>query len=271
MLLTMMLHPPNHSFPRPLACILCPWLLLFMLLVQLGCGSGSPLPDNDNPNTNDNIPDNDDQNNNANPNDNDGAPLELTVEIEGLPDDPLAVGATVQLSAVVMDSIGSLTYQWSLDPAGIVSLSDTNIANPIAMALISGQVEVTVLVTDMSADATAQANAFLVVDRGPSPPPEASLSAIDLPPVEADNQLVTLLATVSGPTPVSIVWTPDSDNPLPPEAISFQDTDVTDTMATFTTSPLLNFTYDLSFTVTATYTNGGTLSDEVTITILGGA
>lgn len=249
-----------------------------MLLAGSGCGGGPTPPDNDdqNSNANDNGSSNNNDNHNANgntnsnTNQNDNDNGQLSVEINGVPNDPLAVGAEIELTAVADNNVGAVTYDWNYPATGVITLSEDDVANPTVTALLSGQVQVAVMITDSTTGATAEASVVVVVSREPAPPPEATISATELPPVSGNNQLVTLLATLGGPSPDSVVWTPDADNPLPPEAIAFEDTSEADTMATFITSPLLNFTYTLSFTVTATYSSGGTLSDEVTITILGG-
>lgn len=99
----------------------------------------------------------------------------------------------------------------------------------------------------------------------PVPPSEAIVDAGTDQIVVAD-QGVALLATVRGPIPISVTWAPDPQNPIEP----FDFVDQGGGLATFTTPTLLNFTFNLVFTVTATYSNGSSLSDSVTITIFGG-
>ncbi|MCG3138723.1 MAG: hypothetical protein HJJLKODD_02591 [Phycisphaerae bacterium] len=239
------------------------------LLVGSGCGGsggggggGGGGNSNNNINLNDNLVDN--------INDNDGDD-ELQVQIDGLPAVATPVGEIITIGAVVFGGSGSYDYSWSLDNPLLAAIDDQSNDEVLLTLLADGQLQVSVVVTDQISGVQGQSAGLVLIgfDSG-EPPAEAAIQILDLAPIEPDNQLVTLTAITNGPDPVSITWSTDPVNPLPPDALFFEDLSPDDNYATFYASTLLNFTYDLVFTATATYSNGSTLSDSTTVTIFGG-
>ncbi len=201
-------------------------------------------------------------------NTNDNSAQQLQVQIQGLPAHLPPVGQSVVLSAGVTGSSGTVQYQWTADPPNAVTLTGATTVSVTALVLIQTAVVFRVSASDSATAETAQADATLAVAAAVDPPVEATLSAQPVVPV-GPNVLVTLIAVPGGPPPTSVVWTPHRDNILSPEVLTFIDSDPTDAMAIFFSSDLLMFTYELTFTVTATYENGGTLSDSVTVLVQG--
>lgn len=253
-------------------------MLILWLGVLPGCGGsggvgGLNANDNQNQNQNQNGNENDKQNANPNDNGNDNGgdpppPAELTAEIGGLPPTAANVGDQIQLTAEVTNDVGDLTYEWGVDLEDVAILSAEDVADPVLSALQPGQVAIILAVTDLATGETTKAAAQLVVAGIPEPPPEAAIEVVAVPPVRP-GESVTLQAALSGPAPVSLAWQPDPDNALDADAIFFVD--LGDGFATFIVSDLLNFTYQLSFTITAEYTDGSMLSEELVVTVLGGS
>lgn len=251
------------------------WMLLLSLILLPGCGGsggggGLNGDGNQNQNQNQNGNENDNQNANGNANDNGGGPpppAELTAEIGGLPATAANVGDQIQLTATVANQVGDLTYEWGVDLADVATLSAEGISNPVLSALQPGEVAIILTVTDLATGQMTEAAAQLVVAGTPEPPPEASINVLPVAPVRP-GELVALQATLNGPAPVSLDWLPDPNNDLDADALSFID--LGDGLATFTVSDLLNFTYQLTFTITAAYTDGSMLSEELVVTVFGG-
>ncbi len=248
------------------------WTLALLLGALPGCGGGGGGGGGSNADSNQNQNDNGDgggnANSNVNENDNDNRNGdELTVEIDGLPDTAADLGEQIQLRAVVTNEVGDLEYEWGVDQEELANLSAADIADPILSTQAEGQIEIILAVTDTITGATAKDAAQLVIAGPPEPPDEASIELPDVPPVRP-GEFVTLLAMVAGPVPLSKTWAPDPDNILDAEALFFVDQG--DGIAIFIVSDLLNFTYELTFTFTAEYSNGSTLSDDVVVTVFGG-
>jgi len=250
-----------------------------------GSGGGTSTNDNDNQNqngtdsgngnqnTNSNgtseANDNGDANNNGNGNDN-GGDSTLTVEIGGLPVGELEIGQQIQLRAEVADAVGDLTYEWIVDRDDLATLSATDIADPILTTLGAGLLEIVLAVHD-SAAAGAKAVQQVQIIGPPDPPAEASLSVVPVG-IVGTLEAVSLLATLSGPTPVSASWEPDPHNDFDADTLFFENQDSGDPtliLATLVTTNLLS-TYTLTFTITAVYSNGGSLSEDVVVTVIGG-
>ncbi len=239
---------------------------------QNGIDSGNG---NENTNTNGtgDANDNGDANGNANDNGNDnenGGAGALTAEIGGLPIGDLEVGQQVQLRAEVSNDAGDLTYEWIVDRDDLATLSATDIADPILTTLGAGLLEIVLAVHD-SAAAGAKAVQQVQIIGPPDPPAEASLSVVPVG-IVGTLEAVSLLATLSGPTPVSASWEPDPHNDFDADTLFFENQDSGDPtliLATLVTTNLLS-TYTLTFTITAVYSNGGSLSEDVVVTVIGG-
>lgn len=266
---------PRRDYDRSGLRYLGRGLLILWLGVLPGCGGtggggGSNGADNQNQNGNENDNQNVNGNANGNANDNGGGPpppAELTAEIGGLPAAAADVGDQIQLTATVTNEVGDLTYEWGVDLEDVATLSATDIADPMLSALQPGQVAIILAVTDLATGEMTKAAAQLVIAGTPEPPPEAAIDVLAVPPVRP-GESVTLQATLSGPAPASLDWLPDPDNDLDADALSFID--LGGGLATFIVSDLLNFTYQLGFTITAAYTDGSMLSEELVVTVFGG-
>ena len=236
---------------------------------QNGTDSGGG---NQNANTNGsgNANDNGDVNGDGNGNSNGNEDV-LTAEIGGLPVGDLAIGQQIQLRADVTNDAGDLTYEWIVDRDDLATLSATDIADPILTTLGEGLVEIVLAVTDSAAADGAKAVQQVQIVGAPDPPAEASLSVVPVPPVQA-LQSVSLIANLSGPTPVSASWEPSPDNIFDADTLFFENQDSGDPTLILATLVTANFPtlYQLTFTITAVYSNGGSLSEEVVLTVMGG-
>jgi len=250
-----------------------------------GSGGGTSTNDNDNQNqngtdsgngnqnTNSNgtgeANDNGDANNNGNGNDN-GGDSTLTVEIGGLPVGELEIGQQIQLRAEVADAVGDLTYEWIVDRDALATLSATDIADPILTTLGAGLVEIVLAVHDSAAEGAKAVQQIEIVG-APDPPAEASLSVVPVAPVQVLED-VSLIANLGGPTPVSVSWEPSPDNIFDADTLFFENQDSGDPTLILATLVTASFPtlYQLTFTITAVYSNGGSLSEDLVITVMGG-
>ena len=264
------------------------------LSLHVGCGGsgggGTSTNDNDNQNQNGtdsgggnqnaNTNGNDDANGNGNANDNgnangngneNGGEAVLTVEIGGLPVGDLEIGQQIQLRAEVTNDAGNLTYEWIVDRDDLAALSATDIADPILTALGEGLVEIVLAVNDSAAADGAKAVQQVQIVGAPDPPAEASLSIVPVAPVQV-LEAVSLIANLSGPTPVSASWEPSPDNIFDADTLFFENQDSGDATLILATLVTASFPtlYELTFTITAVYSNGGSLSEEVVVTVMGG-
>ncbi len=244
------------------------------LSLHAGCGvsggGGTGTNDNNNLNANTNGNGNGDGTANGNGNGNGGEPA-LTAEIGGLPVGDLEAGQQIQLRAEVTNDAGELTYEWIVDRDDLATLSATDIADPILTALGGGLVEIVLAVTDSATADGAKAVRQVEIAGLPDPPAEASLSVLPVAPVQVLED-VSLLANLSGPAPVSASWEPSPDNIFDADALFFENQDSGDPMLILATLMPANFhtIYQLTFTITAVYSNGGSLSEEVVVTVMGG-
>ncbi|MCZ6653046.1 MAG: hypothetical protein O7D91_08460 [Planctomycetota bacterium] len=267
------------------------WLVAGALAIGLslhvGCGGGSggggtSTNDNDNQNQNGTDSGNGNQNGNTNGNTNgndngngngngNGNEDELTAEIGGLPVGDLEIGQQIQLRADVTNDVGDLTYEWIVDREDLATLSATDIADPILTTLGKGLVEIVLAVTDSTAADGAKAVQQVQIVGVPDPPGEASLSVVPVAPVGVLED-VSLIANLGGPAPVSATWEPSPDNIFDAEALFFENQDSGDPTLILATLRTANFAaiYELTFTITAVYSNGGSLSEEVVVTVMGG-
>ncbi len=222
-----------------------------------------------NANANGNANDNANDNGDANGNENGGEAL-LTAEIGGLPLGDLQVGQQIQLRAEVTNNEGDLTYEWIVDRDGLATLSATDIADPILTALGAGLVEIVLAVHDAAANGTKAVQQVQIVG-APDPPAEASLSVVPVAPVQVLED-VSLIANLSGPTPVSVSWEPSPDNIFDADTLFFENQDSGDPTLILATLVTASFPtlYQLTFTITAVYSNGGSLSEDVVLTVMGG-
>ncbi len=236
---------------------------------QNGSDSGGG---NENTNTNGSGGTNDNGNGDANGNDNgNGGDAVLTAAIGGLPVGDLEIGLQIQLRADVTNDVGNLTYEWIVDRVDLATLSATDIADPILTTLGAGRVEIVLAVNDSAAADGAKAVQQVRIVGAPDPPAEASLSVVPVG-IVGTLEAVSLLATLSGPTPVSASWEPDPLNDFDADTLFFENQDSGDPtliLATLVTTNLLS-TYTLTFTITAVYSNGGSLSEDVVVTVMGG-
>ncbi len=127
--------------------------------------------------------------------------------------------------------------------------------------------EIILAVTDTATGEMTKAVGQLAITGPPEPPAEASLDVLDQASVRP-GEFVTLVALAAGPIPEAVTWQPDPENVLDADALFFEDQG--DGIATFLVSDLLNVTYQLTFTATAEYSNGGSLEDRVVVTVIGG-
>ncbi len=232
---------------------------------QNGTDSGNG---NQNANTNGNGNANGDANDNGNGNENGGGSA-LTVEIGGLPVGDLEIGQQIQLRAEVTNNVGDLTYEWIVDRDDLATLSATDIADPILTTLGEGRVEIVLAVHDSAAEG-AKAVQLVQIAGAPDPPSEASLSVVPVAPV-AVLEDVSLIANLSGPTPESVSWEPSPDNIFDADALFFENQDSGDPTLILATLLTFDFpaVYQLTFTITAVYSNGGSLSADVVLTVMG--
>ncbi len=256
------------------------------LSLHVGCGGGSggggsSTNGNDNQNQNGTDPgggnqntntnDNGNVNGNANGNDNgNGSEDALTAEIGGLPIGDLEIGQQIQLRAEVTNDAGDLTYEWIVDRDDLAALSATDIADPILTTLGEGLVEIVLAVHDSAAGGAAAVQQVQIVGP-PDPPAEASLSVVPVAPVGVLED-VSLIANLGGPAPVSATWEPSPDNIFDADTLFFENQDSGDPTLILATLVTANFAaiYELTFTITAVYSNGGSLSEEVVVTVMGG-
>ncbi len=225
---------------------------------------------NQNANTNGNGDTNGNGNSNANANGN-GNEDALAVEIGGLPVGDLEIGQQIQLRAEVTNDAGDLTYEWIVDRDDLATLSATDIADPILTTLGEGLVEIVLAVTDSEAAAGAKTVQQVQIAGPPDPPAEASLSVVPVAPVQVLED-VSLLANLSGPAPVTVSWEPSPDNIFDADTLFFENQDSGDPTLILATLVTANFPtlYQLTFTITAVYSNGGSLSEDVVLTVMGG-
>ena len=268
------------------------WMVAGALAIGLslpaGCGGGSggggtSTNDNDNQNQNGTDPGNDNQNGNTNGNSNgddngnsngngngNGNEDALTAEIGGLPVGDLEVGQQIELHANVTNDIGDLTYEWMVDRDDLATLSATDIANPILTTIAEGPVKIVLAVHDSAANDVETVQQVQIVGV-PDPPVEALLSVVPVG-IVGTLEAVSLLATLGGPTPVSASWEPSPDNVFDAATLFFENQDSGDEtliLATLVTTNILS-TYTLTFTITAVYSNGGSLSEDVVLTVIDG-
>ncbi len=221
-------------------------------------------------NANGNANGNGDANDNGNGNEN-GGEAALTAEISGLPIGDLEIGQQIQLRAEVNNDAGDLTYEWIVDRDDLATLSATDIADPILTTLGEGLVEIVLAVTDSAAADGAKAVQQVQIVGAPDPPAEASLSVVPVAPVGVLED-VSLIANLGGPAPVSATWEPSPDNIFDADTLFFENQDSGDPTLILATLVTANFAaiYELTFTITAVYSNGGSLSEEVVVTVMGG-
>ncbi len=270
------------------------WLVAGALAVglslQIGCGvsggGGTGTNDNDNQNQNGTDSGGGNQNGNSNgsgdangngdgdgdPNGNgDGDEAVLSAEIGGLPGGNLEIGQRIQLRANVTNDAGDLTYEWIVDRDDLATLSATDIADPILTTLGAGLVEIVLAVNDSAVADGAKAVQQVQIVGAPDPPADASLSVVPLAPAQVP-EAVSLLANLTGPAPVSVSWEPSPDNIIDADTLFFENQDSGDPTLILATLVTANFPtlYQLTFTVTAVYSNGGSLSEDVVLTVMGG-
>ncbi len=264
--------------------------LVIGLALHVGCngsgGSGTSTNGNDNQNQNGTDSGNGNQNANTNGNANanangdandhgngnaNGGGAALTAEIGGLPVGDLEVGQQIQLRAEVTNDAGDLTYEWIVDRNDLATLSATEIADPILTTLGEGLVEIVLAVNDSAAADGAKAVQQVQIVGAPDPPAEASLSVLPVAPVQVLED-VSLIANLSGPTPVSASWEPSPDNIFDADTLFFENQDSGDATLILATLVTAHFPtlYQLTFTITAVYSNGGSLSEDVVLTVMGG-
>jgi hypothetical protein len=247
-----------------------------------GGGGGGGTGTNDNDNQNQNGTDSGGGNQNANSNgsgdangngdgDGDGDEAVLSAEIGGLPGGDLEIGQRIQLRANVTNDAGDLTYEWIVDRDDLATLSATDIADPILTTLGAGLVEIVLAVNDSAAADGAKAVQQVQIVGAPDPPAEASLSVVPVAPAQL-LEAVSLIANLSGPSPVSAGWEPSPDNIFDADTLLFENQDSGDPTLILATLVTANFPtiYELTFTITVVYSNGGSLSEDVVVTVMGG-
>ena len=234
---------------------------------QNGTDSGGG-DENTNTNGNGGNNDNGDANGNENGNGGEGA---LMAEIGGLPVGDLEIGQQIQLRAEVTNDAGELTYEWIVDREDLAALSATDIADPILTTLGEGRVEIVLGVADSASADGAKAVEQVQIIGAPDPPAEASLFIVPVAPVPI-LEPVSLIANLSGPSPVSVSWEPSPDNIFDADTLFFENQDSGDPTLILATLVTASFPtiYELTFTITAVYSNGGSLSDDVVVTVMGG-
>ena len=157
-----------------------------------------------------------------------------------------------------------------MDRDDLATLSATDIADPILTTLGEGLVEIVLAVHDSAAGSTAAVQQVQIVG-APDPPAEASLSVVPVAPAQVLED-VSLIANLSGPTPVSASWEPSPDNIFDADTLFFENQDSGDPTLILATLVTASFPtlYELTFTITAVYSNGGSLSEEVVVTVMTG-
>ena len=100
---------------------------------------------------------------------------------------------------------------------------------------------------------------------------KAVLRILPVPPAQV-QEAVSLIADLSGPAPESASWEPSPDNIFDANTLFFENHDSGDPTRILATMVTASFPtiYELSFTITAVYSNGGSLSEEVVVTVMGG-
>jgi hypothetical protein len=235
--------------------------------VMSGCGDGSGGPGGGNSNQNGGGG-NDNQNDNGgggNDNGDSPEPPDFTVRI--LPDPALTtaeVGEVIMLSIIVRGDLEEPSYAWSISPQGRATLSDPDAATTDLTPTASGTLIIELRVTDGADGERATDTLMLTITDPVEPPADARIEIVPVPPAEVGD-FIALIAQLEGPDPIRMDWTPDPDNIVDAGQLLF--TDLGNGQATFTVPDLFTFPYELVFTFTATYSNGGVLSKDVVVVV----